>query len=107
MAPTAPDTLWCHPYFADDPFIMTLPPDIYLAGGQKQFATRLVESLVDDEAETKHYCRVILVPDFSQTGILVLISLKTLEVKIIKFALEGMTGGPAFESSLQSASFLV
>ncbi|KAJ2930057.1 hypothetical protein H1R20_g7027, partial [Candolleomyces eurysporus] len=32
LAPTAPDTLWCHPYVAEDPFIINNTPDIYVVG---------------------------------------------------------------------------
>jgi len=77
IAPTAPDTLWCHPFFTTDPFIMAETPDIYAIGCQPQFATRLVK-------EGKRRSRVILVPSFAQTGILVLVGLKSLDVRIVR-----------------------
>ena len=77
MAPTAPDTLWCHPFFTIDPFIITETPDIYAIGCQPRFATRLVE-------EGKCRSRVILVPSFAQTGILVLVGLKSLDVRMVR-----------------------
>lgn len=91
MAPTAPDTLWCHPYFSADPFIIQETPDIYVVGCQKRFGTRLV-SEDDDEAGSKK-CRIIMVPNFSETGILVLVDVRTLAVKTIKFMTKGADGG--------------
>jgi len=77
MAPTAPDTLWCHPFFTIDPFIITETPDIYAIGCQPRFATRLVK-------DGKRRSRVVLVPSFAQTGILVLVGLKSLDVRIVR-----------------------
>ena len=77
MAPTAPDTLWCHPFFTVDPFIITETPDIYAIGCQPRFATRLVR-------DGKRRSRVVLVPSFSETGILVLVGLKSLDVRIVR-----------------------
>ncbi|KAH9985573.1 hypothetical protein BJV77DRAFT_1031940 [Russula vinacea] len=65
MAPTAPDTLWCHPFFTIDPFIITETPDIYAIGWKRR-------------------SRVILVPSFAQTGILVLVGLKSLDVRMVR-----------------------
>jgi DNA polymerase delta subunit 2 len=77
MAPTAPDTLWCHPFFTMDPFIISETPDIYAIGCQPRFATRLVK-------DGKRKSRVVLVPSFAQTGILVLVGLKSLDVRIVR-----------------------
>ncbi|KAJ8699719.1 DNA polymerase delta small subunit Cdc1, variant 2 [Pleurotus ostreatus] len=88
MAPTAPDTLWCHPYFSADPFIIQETPDIYVVGCQKRFGTRLVSEDDDDDAGSRK-CRIIMVPNFSETGILVLVDMKTLAVKTIKFMAKG------------------
>ena len=38
-------------------------------------------------------CRIVMVPSFSRTGILVLINLRTLDVKCVKFSVMGMTSG--------------
>lgn len=77
IAPTAPDTLWCHPFFTVDPFIIVETPDIYAIGCQPRFATRLVE-------DGKRRSRVVLVPSFAETGILVLVGLKSLDVRIVR-----------------------
>lgn len=91
MAPTAPDTLWCHPFRDDDPFIIQQTPDIYIVGGQKKFGTRLAtgpKGVTDTQR-----CRIVLVPSFSSTGILVLINLRTLDVKRVNFLVHGMGAG--------------
>ncbi|KAJ7940876.1 hypothetical protein B0H13DRAFT_2226237 [Mycena leptocephala] len=62
MAPTAPDTLWCHPYFSADPFLISETPDLYIVGGQQRFGTKM---------QGAEKCRVVLVPRFADTGILV------------------------------------
>ena len=77
VAPTAPDTLWCHPFFTLDPFIISQTPDIYAIGCQPQFATRLVK-------DGNRSSRVVLVPSFAQTGILVLVGLRSLDVRIVR-----------------------
>jgi len=93
MAPTAPDTLWCHPYFAEDPFLINETPDIYIVGGQKKFATKLVTNHRRAKGKPVTRCRIIMVPNFAQTGILVLVNLRTLAVKCVNFSVHGMTAG--------------
>ncbi|KAJ7694131.1 DNA polymerase alpha/epsilon subunit B-domain-containing protein [Mycena rosella] len=94
MAPTAPDTLWCHPYFKADPFLISQTPDLYIVGGQRRFGTKMVvESHKDGKAQQR--CRVVLVPRFADTGMLVLVNLRTLDVKCVKFGIKGMSGGSA------------
>jgi DNA polymerase delta subunit 2 len=98
MAPTAPDTLWCHPYLREDPFIITETPDIYIVGGQKKFGTKMVSDPQEAGSKLKRgsspRCRIVMVPSFSRTGILVLINLRTLDVKCVNFSVMGMTSGP-------------
>ncbi|KAF7338503.1 DNA polymerase subunit delta-2 [Mycena venus] len=89
MAPTAPDTLWCHPYFLTDPFLISETPDLYIVGGQQRFGTKVVV----EKGDSKKKCRVVLVPRFADTGILVLVNLQTLDVKCVKFGIQGMSGG--------------
>ncbi|KIY51080.1 hypothetical protein FISHEDRAFT_38252, partial [Fistulina hepatica ATCC 64428] len=101
MAPTAPDTLWCHPYFTADPFMLQTCPHICIVGNQKRFATKMVSANADQarakskggDEEDQARCRIVMVPSFSQTGVLVLINLRTLGVKTVKFATQNMTGG--------------
>ena len=119
MAPTAPDTLWCYPYLREDPFIITETPDIYIVGGQKKFGTKVVsdpqEAGSKSKRQTSPRCRIVMVPSFSRTGILVLINLRTLDVKCVKFSVMGMTSGPEnsvkgmlfFTASHEAFNFLV
>ena len=98
MAPTAPDTLWCHPYFARDPFMMVRTPDVYVVGNQPAFATKLAEDRGDpgseDAAErAPKRCRIVLLPKFRESGTLVLVNMRTLAVRRIQFAVDGMSGG--------------
>jgi DNA polymerase delta subunit 2 len=89
MAPTAPDTLWCHPYFSADPFLISETPDLYIVGGQPRFGTKMVV----EKGDSNKRCRIVLVPRFADTGILVLVNLRTLDVKCVKFGIKGMSGG--------------
>jgi len=90
MAPTAPDTLWCYPYFNADPFIVKGTPDILLIGCQPSFATRLVRESESDEnnqeiSKGNKTSRVVLVPKFSESGTVVLVNLRNLDIKTVKF----------------------
>lgn len=42
LAPTAPDTLGCYPYYDEDPFIIDECPHVLFAGNQDEFATEVV-----------------------------------------------------------------
>lgn len=88
MAPTAPDTLWCHPYFVADPFVIKETPHLYIVGGQPEFGTKLVTDETRTGKKTKS--RVILVPSFAKSGMLVIVNAKTLEVRCVNFAVDGM-----------------
>lgn len=92
IAPTAPDTLWCHPYYDYDPFILKETPDLYLIGNQPRFRTRMVVADKDEgnEGGVKKRCRVVLVPGFAESGMLVLVNLRTLKVKTRCFAVRGL-----------------
>jgi DNA polymerase delta subunit 2 len=106
MSPTAPDTLWCHPYLSEDPFIFYETPDLYIVGGQKRFGTKLVvDDDLHDEQKRKTRCRIVMVPHFSRTGVLVLVNMRTLDVKCLQFAFEGMRGGGDKDVSLEGACF--
>ena len=68
-------------------------PDLYVIGNQPRFQTRLVKGEPDESGSAEKRCRVVLVPGFAETGVLVLVNLRSLEVKSVRFAVEGMTGG--------------
>ncbi|OSD02849.1 hypothetical protein PYCCODRAFT_1410345 [Trametes coccinea BRFM310] len=96
LAPTAPDTLWCHPFLRSDPFILAQTPDLYVIGNQPAFATKLVqdtETDMDEEESPRKRCRIVLVPSFRETGLLVLVNLRTLAVRKVQFAVAGMNAG--------------
>lgn len=82
LAPTAPDTLWCYPFQADDPFVFMEGkcPHVYFVGNQPAFGTRVVHGANSSAV------RLISVPKFQATGELVLVDEETLEVEVISFA---------------------
>lgn len=92
IAPTAPDTLWCHPYFTADPFLLAETPDLYIVGNQPEFKTKLVVEKASAGEQEKR-CRIVLVPRFKSTGLLVMVNLRTLAVKTVRFAVHGMKAG--------------
>lgn len=92
IAPTAPDTLWCHPYRGMDPFVIKETPELYVVGNQPEFRTRMVSEREGEGGEPRN-CRIVLVPGFRETGILVLVNLRTLKVRTVQFAVEGMSAG--------------
>ncbi|KAI0818851.1 DNA polymerase alpha/epsilon subunit B-domain-containing protein [Irpex lacteus] len=103
LAPTAPDTLWCHPFLHQEPFVLKETPDLYVVGNMDRFATKLVvedEGDVDEEGEgeeggeggTKR-CRIVLVPRFKDSGVVALVNLRTLKVRTVCLAVQGMSAG--------------
>lgn len=84
MAPSAPDTLWSYPFQDKDPFILEKSPHVYFIGNQPQFEDSL---LLGPNGQK---IRVILVPSFAETGIMVLVNLKTLECSTIYISDHGM-----------------
>lgn len=78
-----------------DPFVLKETPDLYIVGNQPRFQTKIVAGEADEESNAlgEKICRVVLVPAFSESGVLVLVNLRTLGVKIVRFAVKGMTGG--------------
>ncbi|KAG8217429.1 DNA polymerase alpha/epsilon subunit B-domain-containing protein, partial [Butyriboletus roseoflavus] len=93
IAPTAPDTLWCHPYRERDPFVLDETPDIYVVGGMSEFATALVGSEQDGKRKRSRQCRVVLLPSFAETGTLVLVNMRTLDVRCVNFGVKGLSAG--------------
>ncbi|KAJ3012484.1 hypothetical protein HKX48_006263 [Thoreauomyces humboldtii] len=78
LAPTAPDTLWCHPYKEDDPFVLKNRPNIYVIGNQPKYQTSVIE---DQLGRT----RVVILPSFAASRTIVLVNLRTLEVSPVNF----------------------
>ncbi|KAI9566522.1 DNA polymerase alpha/epsilon subunit B-domain-containing protein [Boletus coccyginus] len=93
IAPTAPDTLWCHPFRERDPFVLSETPDVYIIGGMSEFATALVSSEQDSKRKKSRQCRMVLIPSFAETGTLVLINMRTLDVRRVNFGVKGLSAG--------------
>lgn len=77
IAPTAPDTLWCYPYTDKDPFVLDKWPHVYIVANQPYFGTRVVEIGGKN-------IKIISVPEFSSTGMIILLDLETLEAETVK-----------------------
>ncbi|KAN0062183.1 DNA polymerase delta small subunit Cdc1 [Thecaphora frezii] len=91
LAPTAPDTLWCYPFKATDPFVIRQRPDVLFIGNQPAYATALYhfdEDDTDADADAGSVvgkaCRVVLVPEFAKTQQVVLLNLASLESKVVQ-----------------------
>lgn len=81
LAPTAPDTLACHPYTDDDPFIVDTDhvPRILFSGCHKDFATSL------HQHPSGKSTRLFAVPSFSLTKKAILVDIKTLDYQVMSF----------------------
>lgn len=75
LAPTVPDTMPCYPFSDTDPFILDTDnvPQILFAGNQPSFASEVVE--ITDADQIHHQTRLICIPRFRETGIIVLCDL--------------------------------
>ncbi|XP_064614704.1 DNA polymerase delta subunit 2-like [Liolophura sinensis] len=94
IAPTAPDTLGCYPYYNDDPFILNHCPHVYFAGNQDEFKTKLYSG------SERQRVLLVTVPRFSQSCMCVLVNLRTLECQPLDF---GSQFGESEEESPQPA----
>lgn len=79
IAPTAPDTLSCYPFYGEDPFMLTDCPHIFFAGNQPEFKYKLYKSAGGQEV------LLVSVPRFCQTATAVLVNLATLECLPLTF----------------------
>ncbi|KAL5019253.1 hypothetical protein ScPMuIL_004975 [Solemya velum] len=79
LAPTAPDTLGCYPYYKEDPFILKECPQIYFAGNQSSYKQKLFKGSRHQETS------LITIPRFSQTSSCVLVNLRTLSCQLLVF----------------------
>lgn len=73
----------CYPFSDRDPFILHETPDVYFIGNQPAFETRTVTSV--NQAGKEQLTRVVLVPKFHETGQVVLVNTRTLDVKVVQF----------------------
>ncbi|KAF2454835.1 DNA polymerase alpha/epsilon subunit B [Lineolata rhizophorae] len=78
-APTAPDTLWSYPFQDGDPHVIKDCPHVYFVGNQPRFETRVIEGTAAQQV------RLIALPKFCETGVLVLLHAETLAIECVKF----------------------
>ena len=90
LAPTAPDTLAAFPFRSADPFVMEGCPHVFFCGGGREFATATAEVGEDGRVVvagregggsggSSRTVRLISVPDFSASPVIVLVNLRTLD----------------------------
>ncbi|RHZ24837.1 hypothetical protein DYB37_008791 [Aphanomyces astaci] len=79
LAPTAPDILACYPMPLEDLFVLDSTPHVLFTGNQSAFATSVVHG------DAGQVTRVICVPSFAHTGMIVLVNLKDLTVVPLTF----------------------
>ncbi len=75
LCPTAPDTLACYPS-SEDPFVLSHSPHLLVFGNMPLFDSRRVQ-----------HSTVLLVPDFAETGLLVLYDPASGQVSTVSFAI--------------------
>ena len=71
IAPTAPDTLHCYPYYDSDPFVLETCPHVYFCGNQPKFQSKFLD--VNHKS-----VRVICVPSFATSKTAVMVNLRDL-----------------------------
>ncbi|KRX01172.1 hypothetical protein PPERSA_08273 [Pseudocohnilembus persalinus] len=75
LAPTAPDSLNCYPFTKEkDVFVLEQIPHVYFVGNCQKFGTKII---YDEKSE--RFCRIIAIPQFSQSQSIVLLNLKNLD----------------------------
>jgi DNA polymerase delta subunit 2 len=79
LCSTAPDTLACHPFVDEDPFILRSCPHVYFVGNQSSFSVEAVQGQIGQKVTT------VSVPAFARTGTIALINLATLECRPMTF----------------------
>ncbi|XP_061116266.1 DNA polymerase delta subunit 2 [Conger conger] len=80
MAPTAPDTLGCYPFYQKDPFILEDCPHVYFSGNAPAFQSKRIAGPDGQEV------LLVAVPDFSRTQSACLVNLRTLECEPVHFS---------------------
>lgn len=80
IAPTAPDTLGCYPYYEKDPFILDKCPHVCFVGNQPKYQSKTIQG------ENGQKILLITVPTFSNTKTCVLLNLRTLTCHPVSFS---------------------
>eukprot|EP00002_Diphylleia_rotans_P039062 TRINITY_DN8972_c0_g1_i1.p1 TRINITY_DN8972_c0_g1~~TRINITY_DN8972_c0_g1_i1.p1 ORF type:complete len:408 (+),score=89.56 TRINITY_DN8972_c0_g1_i1:404-1627(+) len=79
IAPTCPDSMSSYPYSSTDPFILKKCPHVYFIGNQDSFCHKRVKG------PDGQLVQIVCIPSFSQTGIMVLVDLQTLDCETVSF----------------------
>ncbi|KAM6930748.1 DNA polymerase delta subunit 2 [Xenentodon cancila] len=79
LAPTAPDTLGCYPFYQRDPFILDECPHVYFSGNAPAFQSKLIEGPDGQEV------LLVTIPEFSSTQTACLVNLRTLQCEPVSF----------------------
>ncbi|XP_028270581.1 DNA polymerase delta subunit 2 [Parambassis ranga] len=80
LAPTAPDTLGCYPYYQKDPFILEDCPHVYFSGNAPTFESKLLKGPDGQEV------LLVTIPEFSSTQMACLVNLRTLQCEPVSFS---------------------
>ncbi|XP_031165501.1 DNA polymerase delta subunit 2 [Sander lucioperca] len=80
LAPTAPDTLGCYPFYQKDPFILEECPHVYFSGNAPEFGSKLITGADGQEV------LLVCVPDFSSCQTACLVNLRTLTCEPLAFS---------------------
>ncbi|CAJ1067982.1 DNA polymerase delta subunit 2 [Xyrichtys novacula] len=80
LAPTAPDTLGCYPFYQKDPFILEECPHVYFSGNAPSLESKLIKGPDGQEV------LLVTVPEFSTTQTVCLVNLRTLECEPVSFS---------------------
>ncbi|GAA6074449.1 DNA polymerase delta subunit 2 [Tachysurus ichikawai] len=80
LAPTAPDTLGCYPFYQKDPFILSECPHVYFSGNAPSYQSRRITGPEGQEV------LLVTIPEFSSTQTACLVNLRTLECEPIRFS---------------------
>ncbi|XP_028312792.1 DNA polymerase delta subunit 2 [Gouania willdenowi] len=80
LAPTAPDTLSCYPFYQKDPFILEECPHVYFSGNAATFGSKVIKGPDGQEV------LLVSVPDFSSTQTACLVNLRTLDCEPVSFS---------------------
>ncbi|KAK3540018.1 hypothetical protein QTP70_022811, partial [Hemibagrus guttatus] len=80
LAPTAPDTLGCYPFYQKDPFILGECPHVYFSGNAPSYQSKRITGSEGQEV------LLVTVPEFSSTQTACLVNLRTLECEPIRFS---------------------
>ncbi|KXJ08373.1 DNA polymerase delta subunit 2 [Exaiptasia diaphana] len=78
IAPTAPDTLGCYPYYDEDPFILDKCPHLYFVGNQPKYDSKILTG------SSNQKILLVMVPDFSTSKTCVLVNLRTMTCRPLK-----------------------